>query len=419
VNDSLSVNPIIDYDTEFASHLASTDSLEYVLREGITPDLLISPRAKAVYQFARYHYGQTGKAPTEDILVDEFPKFEFNDTETPIEWVVDKIRTRYKKNKVEAVITEAATSIDDPEQAIVVLESELRDIRQQTTSMSTIWTKDDGEQFIRQLQEKILDGGYKGVSLGFLDIDNYTGGLKNGNLGYLLARPKRQKTFFLVNAFMQQIKNGAKPFLYTLENSDEEIRLRLACMASGFSWDKAKSGALMPKDYDMLRQGLDELKQWGDYWIECPPMNERTIDSMMLKAEKVGAESVLISQFRYIKGIKDFYRNPLEEREEVAIDLKRAAVASKKPILVEAQFNRGGDSMEELEDFDASKVGLTDMIPQGADILMGLFGSKDLRESQMVEYGILDSRNTGKAAWHIHYEYIKETELRMIHASQH
>lgn len=424
-NDYLSANVIeiptaVDYDSEFANHLQYAESLDFVLREGVESEVINSPRVKAIYQFASHHYRTTGKAPTRKILADEFTQFTWRDVDTPIEWVVDKLRQRYKKNKIESLVTDVAKAIDQPDTAMTLLEQEVREIQKNTTSMQHVWSKDDGKLFIDRLNQRILEGGYTGVSTGFQIINDFTGGLKKGQLGYILARPKRQKSWFMLNTFIDQIKRGEKPVLFTLENSDEEMMLRLACLASGYPWDNAQRGALMGNDKEILKQGLDQLGQWGEFWLECPVENERTVDAMVRKAERLGAESILISQFKYIDGSKDWYRNPqLEVPAEVAVDLKRAARRANVPILVEAQFNRGGDSMEELEDFDASKVGLTDMIPQAADILFGLFQSKELRENQQVEFGILESRDTDKAAWYIHYEYRKNTELKIYGDSQH
>jgi hypothetical protein len=81
---------------------------------------------------------------------------------------------------------------------------------------------------------------------------------------------------------------------------------------------------------------------------------------------------------------------------------------------VEAQFNRGGDTMEELEDFTGSKVGLTDMIPQSADTLYGIFESKDLRANKQMEFGILEARNHGKASWYISTELDAKTEFKVV-----
>jgi hypothetical protein len=170
----------------------------------------------------------------------------------------------------------------------------------------------------------------------------------------------------------------------------------------------------MPADWKRLDAAMAEYEQY-DYWVENSPLNERTIPSLLLKADKLGAESIFISQFKYLNGLKDYYRAEHEEAAELAIDLKRAAArpGSERPIIIEAQFNRGGDSMADLEDFDASKVGLTDMIPQSADVLYGLFENKDLRASGLTQFGILDARNHDKSSWNIHCEFLKKTEIRL------
>jgi hypothetical protein len=192
-------------------------------------------------------------------------------------------------------------------------------------------------------------------------------------------------------------------------------------MISGFSWDKMQKGELMPADYKMISDAWEQFDEtWGDYWIEMPPQDERTVADLVRRADQVGAGSIYISQFAYIESAKD-YRNEFDKFKSIAIDLKRAATkqGSERPIYVEAQYNRGGDTMEELEDFNGSKVGLTDMIVQSADILMGIFQSKDLRDSQQIEMGILESRNTDKAAWYIHSEYRSHTEIKLVNGSRH
>ena len=218
----------------------------------------------------------------------------------------------------------------------------------------------------------------------------------------------------MLNSFIQQAKAGRRPYLFTLELTPDEIMLRISCMISGVSWNDAQKGQLMPADWKKINQGFAEFDQYK-FFLEMPPVDERTVPGLLLKADKVGAESIFISQFHYVKGLKDFYRAAHEESAEVAVDLKRAASrpGAERPIIIEAQFNRGGDSMEDLEDFDASKVGLTDMIPQSADVLYGLFENKDLRSNNLTQFGILEARNHDKGAWTIYSDLINKTEFKL------
>ncbi len=412
---------MVDAEKEFANHLTVEKSVEFILKDGVAMELLYNPRIKAMYQFVAGHFNTSGKVPVKAVVQTEFPKWEFEDPITAIEWVVDTLRTRYQRNKVEELTTELASRVEDPASAMGYLRDKVMDLERKSLSTSGIVQRGDHIMFIKELQEDIIAGMHQGVSFGFHEVDSFTGGLKPGNVGYLMARPKRQKTWFLLESFVEQAKLGSKPFLATLELTRKEIQARISCIISGLSWDRMQRGDLMPADYKLIGEAWEKFNAMsGEYWFEMPGLDERSVSQLMLKADKVGAESLLISQFKYIKGTKEFYPNDHSEYAEVAVDLKRAATrpGQERPIYVEAQFNRGGDTMEEIGDFNAGKVGLTDMIPQSADILFGLFSNKDLRDNQQTEFGILDSRNTDKTAWYMFSEFRSHTEISLLNEKQ-
>lgn len=413
-------NEAIDIEQEFISHLADQTSLEYILREGVTNELLLTTQSKKMYEFVQDHFSQTGKMASTKVLGTEFPDYTFEEPEGTVNWVVDKLRERYQRNQINDLTLELAERSGKPKEAMQYLREQTLEIERNSLSSRHVWQPGDHKLFLRDLQQQVLQGHYKGVSIGFKDIDDYTGGTKKGGVSYIMARPKRMKTFFVLNAFIQQVLADEEPYLSTLENTEQEIMLRISCMLSGFPWDKAQKGQFMSKDWKTLEKAWDTFSQ-HKFYIEMPPLDERTVSQIFLKADKYEAGPVLISQFRYLKGTKDWYSAEHQEHAEIAVDLKRAATKPgfERPVIVEAQFNRGGDSMADLEDFDPSKVGLTDMIPQSADTLYGLFQSKDMRANNQTEFGILEARNHGKAAWFIRNELKTHTELDMIPGSQH
>ena len=411
---------LVDFEEEFVYHLANQDSLEFIIREGIANDLLFAPTTKAVFQFVQHHFAQTGKIPSAKVLQTEFPRVQWQEPETTVEYVIDKLRERFQKNQVKQITSDLADRHENPEEAVRYLREQVFELERKSLSGRHVWRPGDHKVFLRNLQQQVLAGAFQGASIGYQEIDQFTGGVKDGNIAYVLARPKRQKTFNVLQAFIAHAREGRKPYFPTLEVPEQEIMLRLSCMLSGYPWDKAQKGDFDSKAYKLLEKAWDEFSQ-HEFTIEMPPLDERTVPSLVAKADKYGAESVIISQFKDIVGLKDWYRSKHEEHAEVALDLKRAATrpGAERPFIVEAQFNRGGDSMEELEDFDAGKVGLTDMIPQTADSLFGLFQDRNMRSNGVIEYGILDARSHGKAAWYIEAEFISRTELRLQPGSRH
>lgn len=413
---------ILDFDTEFINHLTDQKSVEFILREGFSTDLLIRPEAKSIYSFVQHQFSETGMIPSLKTLQTEFPRITFNTPETTASYIIDKLRERYQRKEVGDMLLDVADVAEsDPSAAMKKLRTAVFEIEKTALSSRHIWRPGDHKLFLRNMQQKIASGFYKGASIGYDEIDNYTGGIKPGNCAYMMARPKLTKTFNILKAFIQQAEQGWSPFLTTLENSEEEIMLRLSCMLSGFPWDAAQKGQIMKNDWKLLDKAWDDFSINNDFRIECPPLDERSVAQIVNKADREGAKSLIISQFKYIDGTQPFYRADYEKYAEVAVDLKRAATRPgfERPVLVEAQFNRGGDTMEELEDFDAGKVGLTDMIPQSADSIYGLFQNKDMRQNNTVEIGILLARNHGKAAWFLETQFINRTELRLQSGSQH
>jgi replicative DNA helicase len=412
----------LDFDQEFINHLTQQDSVEFILREGFSSDLLIRPEAKSLYAFVQHQFTETGKIPSARTLQTEFPRVTFEAPETAAHYVIEKLRERFQRKEVADMLQDVASVVvNDPSQAMQKLRTSVFEIEKASLSSRHIWRPGDHKMFLRTLQQKIASGFYQGASIGYDEIDKYTGGVKPGNLAYVMARPKLKKTFNMCKAFIEQAEGGWSPYLTTLENSEEEIMLRISCMLSGFPWDAAQKGQIMPADWKLLDKAWDNFSANNDFRIECPPLDERTVAQIVNKADREGAKSLIISQFKYIDGTQPFYRAEHERYAEIAVDLKRAATRPgfERPILVEAQFNRGGDSMEELEDFDAGKVGLTDMIPQSADTLYGIFENKDMRQNNTIEYGILLARNHGKAAWFVETEFVARTELRLQAGSQH
>jgi len=411
-----------DFDQEFMNHLTDQASVEFILREGFTSDLLIRPEAKSLWAFVQHQFSETGKVPSAKTLEAEFPRITFEAPETTSNYVVDKLRERYQRKEVSEMLVDIAEVVEaDPSQAMQKLRKAVFDIEKTALSSRHIWRPGDHKLFISNLQAKVAAGLYKGASIGYDEIDNFTGGIKPGNLAYIMARPKLKKTFNVCKAFIEQAEAGWCPYLTTLENSEEEILLRVSCILAGVPWDAAQKGQLSSKEYKLIDQAWDKFSNNNDYRIECPPLDERTVAQIVNKADREGAKSLIISQFKYIDGIQPFYRAEHERYAEIAVDLKRAATRPgfERPILVEAQFNRGGDTMEELEDFDAGKVGLTDMIPQSADTIYGLFENKDMRQNNTTEIGILLARNHGRAAWFLETQFISRTELRLQAGSQH
>lgn len=252
----------IDIENELLCHLAVKESVEYMLKEGLTNNLIHSPQLKSVLNFVEHHFNDTGKVPTIAVLQHEYPNVDFDPPQTTIEYVIDKLKFRYRKNELQDLTVELAKLNEDPDTAMRFLQGEVFRIEKNTLSQQHTYSNSDYPVFINTVQEKMLQGNYVGATIGFKDIDDFTGGIKNGNVAYIMARPKRKKSFFMLQAFIEQAKAGLKPYLFTLELGPEEVMLRIACMISGVSWDDAQKGALMVGDWQKIKKAFSDFEKY-------------------------------------------------------------------------------------------------------------------------------------------------------------
>ena len=415
-NVDLFANPILDIEQAFLDHLTNTESLKFIIRDGISEELLNSPNNKAVFGFAAWYFRENNEAPTPQVMAMEFPKLQLFLPEASVQWVVQKLRERYQRNKVQDLTRNLARLSDSPTEALEYLREQTVEIDRRSVSTKTIWTPDDIEEFIEGMKEKIIQGQYKGHSFGFKEIDDFTGGNKPGYLSGLAARPKRQKTFYACQSFIANVYRGIPSVFYALENTKEEIIMRISCMLSGVPWDSAQRGELMPNDWERIRRAWDDFNKSGNGYIVRPDPGNRSVAELALMADKLEVENVVVSQFKYVEPMKDYYRSDHEKWGEIVVDLKLAATKSgvERPWYVETQLNREAQTMTEMQDADLAQLGLTDMWGQACDIMFCLFQNRDLRASGLTEFGIIEARNSDKSSWLIHSEFKETTELRLI-----
>src|SRR4051812_29993179 len=133
----------LDLEQEFINHLTILEDLHYVIREGVSAKLIYNPGNKAIFQFAVYHFNETGGAPPVKVFQVEFPDRKFEQPEAAIEWVVERLKFRYKSNEVQTTIRELATRAKDPHDAMLYMQERTAEIERNTVSQKSVWTPND------------------------------------------------------------------------------------------------------------------------------------------------------------------------------------------------------------------------------------------------------------------------------------
>ena len=245
----------------------------------------------------------------------------------------------------------------------------------------------------------------KGLSTGFLKLDEMTGGLHPGELVILAARPSMGKTALALNVAQHVAMHPEKQTVavFSLEMSRESLLTRMICAGARVDQQKFRAGYLNQDERRRLAKTASELVQAPLYIDDTSGTHMMDIHAKLrrLKAEH-GLSLVVIDYLQLMSG-RGRYENRNQEISTISRGLKLLAKDLKVPMLVLSQLNRApetrpGDHRPQLSDLRESGS-----IEQDADLVAFIFREEvykqeDERLKGLAELLVAKQRNgpTGK-----------------------
>ena len=246
----------------------------------------------------------------------------------------------------------------------------------------------------------------KGLSTGFLKLDEMTGGLHAGELVILAARPSMGKTALALNIAQHvasQPNEKQTVAVFSLEMSRESLLTRMICAGARVDQQKFRAGYLNQDERRRLAKTASELVQAPLYIDDTSGTHMMDIHAKLrrLKAEH-GLALVVIDYLQLMSG-RGRYENRNQEISTISRGLKLLAKDLKVPMLVLSQLNRApetrpGDHRPQLSDLRESGS-----IEQDADLVAFIFREEvykqeDERLKGLAELLVAKQRNgpTGK-----------------------
>ncbi len=217
-------------------------------------------------------------------------------------------------------------------------------------------------------------GGVTGVTTGFKDLDDLTGGLQPSDLIILAGRPSMGKTAFALNLALhaaipeeRDVKEGkawAVAF-FSLEMSTDQVLLRLLCSLGGLDLKDVRTGRVRDQDFIHLTMAASKLGDASIYIDDTPAM---AVLELRAKARRL--KSLLANQGRelgliivdYLQLMRGTGHTDGREQEisEISRSLKALAKELHVPVLALSQLNR------RVEDRPDKRPMLADLRESGA-----------------------------------------------------
>lgn len=240
-------------------------------------------------------------------------------------------------------------------------------------------------------------GALRGLSTGYVDMDNLLGGLQNSDLVVLAARPSMGKTSLALD-IMRHIGVDLKiPVgIFSLEMSKDQLVDRLLSSQSSVNLWKIRTGHLNDEDFEKIGQAMGELSEAPIYIDDAAGSNimeVRTKARRLQTEHKVGL--IVVDYLQLMEGRSQ--ENRVQEVSEISRALKVLARELNVPVLALSQLSRGvenrPDKVPQLADLRESGS-----IEQDADVVMfiyreEMYKGKDSRRPHIAEIHVKKHRN--------------------------
>jgi len=299
----------------------------------------------------------------------------------------------------------AQLSYDEPEDIENLADSaeqKIFGIAEQSTKQKFILIKDHLEEAFERIDKLHRgDGMTRGVSTGFVDLDNYLAGFQKSDLVILAARPSLGKTTLALDfARYAAIKNKRPVAIFSIEMSKEQLVDRLICSQAEVDLWKMRTGKLSGEgpnnDFQKIQIALDELSV-APILIDDTPAP--TVMQMRTMARRLQAEhdvGLIVIDYLQMIQPRNPSDSPVQQMTEISRNLKALARELNLPILALSQLNRAVESrspaIPKLSDLRDSGA-----IEQDADVVLFIYREdKDKRDSErknIAEITIAKHRN--------------------------
>jgi replicative DNA helicase len=240
-------------------------------------------------------------------------------------------------------------------------------------------------------------GKLRGLSTGFVDLDNLLGGLQRSDLVILAARPSMGKTSLALDIMRHVGVNLKKPVgIFSLEMSKDQLVDRLLSAQSNVNLWKIRTGHLNDQDFEKIGEAMGQLSEAPIYIDDVAGSN---IMEVRTKARRLQAENdlslIVVDYLQLMEGRSQ--DNRVQEVSEISRSLKILARELNVPVLALSQLSRNvenrPDKVPQLADLRESGS-----IEQDADVVMfiyreDMYKGKDAKRPNIAEIYVKKHRN--------------------------
>lgn len=405
------MSEIFDLDWELVTHLSNSEAVFVLRREQFSSELIEEESVKKIFDWQMAHLRQHNQPATLAVLQDQFGDLGLTEPQTAIGDLIDRLRRRYVRNEgQDSVERLVKTTKKDPLGLAGVMVQEGRKLHSIVTPKGESFGSGDHDQAMNTYNQRILQG--RGPSLGFIEIDDHFHG--QSGITYLVGAPKSMKSWIAVKTVIENVRQGFRAYLYSLELPAIDTLWRIKCMQANVPYWKYIKGALDAKDQQRVEQASEELDR-GWFKVDKPEPGKRTVHDLVERAINAEADCVFIDQLQYVE---DSGGDSLGAMNDTGRYFNACNVlrdySDEIPIFVVHQFNRSIlQTIKSGEEPDFQQVKGSAAIEETATLELAIHSNKDMRASNVIHLKTLLSRHFTLPTWEIGVRFDNECKLML------
>ena len=188
-----------------------------------------------------------------------------------------------------------------------------------------------------------------GVSTGYYELDDITGGLQPEQLIILAARPSMGKTAFALNICDHAAVTSKLPVLFvSLEMGQLELAERLLCARSRVDGHKLRTGQnLGNRELTLLANGYGELRVSPLFIDDTPARNMLQITANARRLKLRQNLGMIVVDYIQLIDSEDSRDSRQEQIAKISRRLKTLARELKVPVIALSQLNRAVENRED------------------------------------------------------------------------
>ncbi|KAA0873871.1 replicative DNA helicase [Nitrincola tapanii] len=268
-----------------------------------------------------------------------------------------------------------------------------------------------------------------GVTTGFDDLDERTGGLQKSDLIIVAARPSMGKTTFAMNLVENALMATQRPVLvFSLEMPADQLVTRMLSSLGRIDQTRVRNGQLLDEDWPKLTTAVNMLKGKPLFIDDTPGIspNEMRSRARRIVREQGDLAMIMVDYLQLMQLKTGKSEGRTAEISEISRSLKALAKEMQCPVVALSQLNRSLENRPNKRPVN-SDLRESGAIEQDADVIMFIYRdevyNEDSPEKGVAEIIIGKQRNgpigTSRLTFigkytrfenlsHVHYDYLDE-----------